>query len=60
MSLALQPALQAPLSATTPVGKVRATLDGELVAIGDLYPLADVAEGGFFRRGWDAAMALFD
>jgi len=60
VSLALQPALQAPLSATTPVGKVRATLDGELVAIGDLYPLADVAEGGFFRRGWDAAMALFD
>jgi D-alanyl-D-alanine carboxypeptidase (penicillin-binding protein 5/6) len=56
----LQPTLKAPLSATTPVGKLRATLDGELVAIQDLYPLADVAEGGFFRRGWDTVMAWFD
>jgi D-alanyl-D-alanine carboxypeptidase (penicillin-binding protein 5/6) len=60
LSVALQPTLEAPLSATTPVGKLRATLDGELVAIDDLYPLADVAEGGFFRRGWDTVMAWFD
>jgi D-alanyl-D-alanine carboxypeptidase (penicillin-binding protein 5/6) len=56
----LSPGLKAPLSATTPVGKLRATLDGKLVAIEDLYPLADVAEGGFFRRGWDTVMAWFD
>ena len=60
LNLALNSALRAPLSATTPVGKLRATLDGELVAIADLYPLADVAEGGFFRRGWDTVMAWFD
>jgi D-alanyl-D-alanine carboxypeptidase (penicillin-binding protein 5/6) len=60
VSLALQPGLTAPLSASQPVGKVRATLDGKLVAIQELYPLADVAEGGFFRRGWDSVMAWFD
>jgi D-alanyl-D-alanine carboxypeptidase (penicillin-binding protein 5/6) len=56
----LPPGLKAPLPATTSVGKLRATLDGKLVAIEDLYPLADVAEGGFFRRGWDTVMAWFD
>jgi D-alanyl-D-alanine carboxypeptidase (penicillin-binding protein 5/6) len=60
LSVALSPGLKAPLSATTPVGKLRAMLDGKLVAIEDLYPLADVAEGGFFRRGWDSVMAWFD
>jgi len=60
LSVDLSPGLKAPLSAATPVGKLRATLDGKLVAIQDLYPLADVAEGGFLRRGWDTVMAWFD
>jgi D-alanyl-D-alanine carboxypeptidase (penicillin-binding protein 5/6) len=60
LSVDLSPGLQAPMSATTPVGKLRATLDGKLVAIQDLYPLEDVAEGGILRRGWDTVMAWFD
>jgi D-alanyl-D-alanine carboxypeptidase (penicillin-binding protein 5/6) len=60
ISLDLQPGLVAPLPVASPVGKVRATLDGKLVAIQDLYPLADVAQGGFLRRAWDGVMARFD
>ena len=60
VSVTLDPGLEAPLAASTPVGKLRATLDGQLVAIQNLYPLADVAEGGFFRRAWDGVMSWFD
>jgi D-alanyl-D-alanine carboxypeptidase (penicillin-binding protein 5/6) len=60
VALAVTPGLEAPIAATTSVGRVRASLDGELVAVQDLYPLEDVAEGGIFRRGWDAVMAWFD
>lgn len=60
VTLDFGPGLEAPLAATDPVGRVRARLDGKLVAVQDLYPLADVPEGGFLRRGWDALMSLFD
>ena len=55
----LEPGLRAPLAASQPVGKVTATLDGETVAVAPLYPLADVAEGGFFRRLWDTIVGWF-
>jgi D-alanyl-D-alanine carboxypeptidase (penicillin-binding protein 5/6) len=60
VSLDFRPRLQAPLAASDPVGRVRARLDGKLVAVQDLYPLEDVPEGGFVRRSWDALMSLFD
>ena len=60
VSVTMNPGLEAPLAAGTPVGQVRATLDGRLVAVADLVPLADVTEGGFFRRAWDGVMSLFD
>jgi len=59
VSVALDPALEAPLAADQPVGKLRASLDGRLVGIRDLYPLADIKEGGFFRRAWDSVMQWF-
>lgn len=55
----LQPKLRAPIAATQPVGRVRVTLDGELVATQPLYPLGDVPEGGFFRRLWDTLVGWF-
>jgi D-alanyl-D-alanine carboxypeptidase (penicillin-binding protein 5/6) len=60
VTVSVSPGLEAPVSAGTPVGQVRATLDGKLVAVQDLVPLADIAEGGFFRRAWDGVMSLFD
>jgi D-alanyl-D-alanine carboxypeptidase (penicillin-binding protein 5/6) len=60
VSLDLEPGLEAPLAASEPVGRARARLDGKLVAVQDLYPLADVPEGGFMRRSWDALMSIFD
>jgi len=60
VSLDFRPGLQAPLAASDPVGRVRARLDGKLVAVQDLYPLEDVPQGGFVRRSWDALMSLFD
>jgi len=60
VSVSVNPGLEAPLAAGSPVGQVRATLDGRLVAVADLVPLADVAEGGFFRRAWDGVLSWFD
>jgi len=60
VTLDFKPGLEAPLAATDAVGRVRARLDGRLVAVQDLYPLEDVPQGGFLRRGWDALMSLFD
>jgi D-alanyl-D-alanine carboxypeptidase (penicillin-binding protein 5/6) len=57
--LEIQPKLRAPIPASQPVGRVNATLDGEVVATQPLYPLADVAEGGFFRRLWDTIVGWF-
>jgi D-alanyl-D-alanine carboxypeptidase (penicillin-binding protein 5/6) len=59
-AIELRPGLQAPLAADAPVGKLRLTLDGKLVALRDLYPLAAVPEGGIFRRAWDGMAAWLD
>ncbi len=56
----LEDGLAAPLATGRRVGTLRATLNGRPVAIQGLYPLADVAEGGFFRRLWDAVAARFE
>jgi len=60
VAVTTQPGLSAPLASTRPVGRVRATLDGKLVAVADLFPLIDVPEGGFMRRSWDTVMRWFD
>jgi D-alanyl-D-alanine carboxypeptidase (penicillin-binding protein 5/6) len=60
VAVTTEPGLSAPLASTQPVGRVRATLDGRLVAVADLYPLAEVPEGGFVRRSWDTVMRWFD
>ena len=59
LSYSLQRGLRAPLPATQRVGALRAHLDGRLVALQPLYPLADVPEGGLLRRGWDAMAGWF-
>jgi D-alanyl-D-alanine carboxypeptidase (penicillin-binding protein 5/6) len=52
--------LVAPLSANTPVGKVRIVVDGATIATHDLYPAADVPAGGFLRRAIDSVRLLFN
>ncbi len=59
VAVEVEPKLRAPIAATQAVGRVTVTLDGELVATQPLYPLADVAEGGFFRRLWDTIVGWF-
>ena len=52
--------LVAPLSAQTPIGKVNIVVDGATIATHDLYPAADVPQGGFFRRMIDTVRLWFD
>jgi serine-type D-Ala-D-Ala carboxypeptidase (penicillin-binding protein 5/6) len=59
VSIELEPGLRAPLAASQAVGRVQATLDGEVIAVDHVYPLADVPEGGFFRRLWDTIVGWF-
>lgn len=59
-AIQLRQGLQAPLAADAPVGKLRLTLDGKLVAIRDLYPLGAVPQGGLFRRAWDGVAAWLE
>jgi D-alanyl-D-alanine carboxypeptidase (penicillin-binding protein 5/6) len=51
--------LLAPLARTKPAGKARIVVDGATIAAHDLYPVADVAEGGVFRRGLDSMKLWF-
>ncbi|MCU0975629.1 MAG: D-alanyl-D-alanine carboxypeptidase [Steroidobacteraceae bacterium] len=59
VAVEVEPKLRAPIAASQPVGRVTVSLDGEVVAAQPLYPLADVAEGGFFRRLWDTIVGWF-
>ncbi|MBP6514539.1 MAG: D-alanyl-D-alanine carboxypeptidase [Steroidobacteraceae bacterium] len=59
IAIEFKPGLQAPLKASDAVGKVSALLDGKIVAERTLYPVKDVAEGGFFRRAWDTVASWF-
>jgi D-alanyl-D-alanine carboxypeptidase (penicillin-binding protein 5/6) len=51
--------LFAPLARTKPAGKARIVVNGATIASHDLYPVADVAEGGIFRRGIDSVKLWF-
>ena len=53
-------ALIAPLSSAREVGRVSISLDGELVAERDLFPLRDVDEGSLWRRMVDSIMLWFE
>ena len=52
--------LLAPLSAQTPIGKVRIVVDGATIATHDLFPAADVPAGGWFRRAGDTVRLWLD
>ena len=45
--------LVAPIKKGQVLGKLRVSLDGQVIAERPLVALADVAEGGFFSRLWD-------
>jgi D-alanyl-D-alanine carboxypeptidase (penicillin-binding protein 5/6) len=51
--------LFAPLARGKPAGKARIVVDGATIASHDLYPVADVAAGGIFRRGIDSVKLWF-
>jgi serine-type D-Ala-D-Ala carboxypeptidase (penicillin-binding protein 5/6) len=42
------------------VGTLRVTLDGEPVAELPLVALADAAEAGFVKRGWDSVLMWWE
>ena len=45
--------LVAPIKKGQVLGKLRVSLDGQVIAERPLVALADVPEGGFFKRLWD-------
>ena len=51
-SMDLPRTLVAPIAKGQQVGKVKVTLDGEVVAERPLVALQAVEEGGFFKRLW--------
>lgn len=51
--------LIAPISAEQQVGVMKVTLDSKPVAELPVVALADVAQAGFFKRGWDAIRLWF-
>jgi D-alanyl-D-alanine carboxypeptidase (penicillin-binding protein 5/6) len=59
-SLELQAPLLAPLASEQPVGRMRLRLEGESLAEPELYPLADVAEGGLLRRALHSVQLWFE
>jgi len=52
--------LEAPLAATTEVGRLRVTLGGEPLVEAPLVPLTAVAEGSLWRRGVDTVLLWFE
>ncbi len=46
--------LEAPIAAGQPIGTVKVTLDGQVVAQAPLVAVSAVEEAGFFKRLWDA------
>ncbi|KAF1690761.1 serine-type D-Ala-D-Ala carboxypeptidase, partial [Pseudoxanthomonas jiangsuensis] len=53
-SMEVPKSLVAPIAAGQPVGTVKVTLDGQVVAQAPLVAIAAVEEAGFFKRLWDA------
>jgi D-alanyl-D-alanine carboxypeptidase (penicillin-binding protein 5/6) len=52
--------ITAPFDTDTRLGQVKATLDGETIARGDLYSTAAVTEGGFIDSAWDELLMWFE
>lgn len=50
--------IEAPIKKGQVVGKLRITLDEELITEEDLVALADVEQAGFFSRTWDSIMLM--
>ena len=55
-SMELQQPLVAPVSPETAVGSIKVSIEGEPLAERELYPLAEVPEGGFVRRAVDSVL----
>lgn len=55
-SIELPKQLVAPIAKGQPVGTVKVTLDGKVVAQAPLVAVEGVEQGGFFKRLWDAFM----
>jgi len=55
-SMELQQPLVAPVSPENAVGSIKVSIEGEPLAERELYPLAEVPEGGFVRRAIDSVL----
>jgi D-alanyl-D-alanine carboxypeptidase (penicillin-binding protein 5/6) len=58
-SLALTPRLIAPISATTPIGRLKVMLGDTVISDTPVYPSAAVEPGNIFRRAIDAVRLWF-
>jgi D-alanyl-D-alanine carboxypeptidase (penicillin-binding protein 5/6) len=52
--------ITAPLSTSTRLGIITATLDGETIATADLYSPVTINEGGFIDGAWDELLMWFE
>jgi serine-type D-Ala-D-Ala carboxypeptidase (penicillin-binding protein 5/6) len=57
--LDIPPSAIAPIDRSTSIGKVSFMLEGKEIASQPLYPLADVAQAGFFGRMYDSVLMKF-
>jgi len=58
-AMEIAPKVFAPLTKSDRVGTLRATIDGKVVAVAPLQPIADVPTGNIFRRIWDTILSWF-
>lgn len=58
-SLSIEPTVKAPIALGDKLGRLLVTLDGEAIVDQDIVALADVQEGGFFKRIWDLIKLFF-
>jgi D-alanyl-D-alanine carboxypeptidase (penicillin-binding protein 5/6) len=52
--------LMAPISQTTPIARVTASVSGETVASADLYSSIEVPEGSLMQASWDEVLLWFE
>ena len=52
--------LMAPIDESSPIGSVKAEIDGKTVAEAKLYSAKSVPEGGFFQTTWDEILLFFE
>ncbi|HKJ18349.1 MAG TPA: D-alanyl-D-alanine carboxypeptidase family protein [Xanthomonadales bacterium] len=56
----MMPQLEAPLAASTVIGKITVQLDDEVITERDLVTLGNIEEAGFFGRSWDSMKLWVD